>query len=327
MRALTCFLGMLIGTALLTFKAEAQSTWTHNGSLVSLSADGSARQFIYQDPRPAMREVGVAAGTVLFRGNRRGNNYTGTAYVFSSRCGALPYAVTGFVSSDDRQVVLHGTAPQVDTNCRVVAGRDDVLTFDLAAQTPPVMAQGRDIEAEIATAREQGKQETVAYYQDLMNTKTRQMNAALAFEQQARRNAEEQARQAVNQARLAEQRAREAEARMPTATAMYAGPIEDTQSKFIDKCGALAPSVLVMFISLVIELFKRLTSKHVSFRRELVVETVANFISTGALVLLGYSTEWKVISVPFLGGLISLAFMLSIKHIGSYHYAGESASA
>jgi hypothetical protein len=319
MRAVTCFLGLVFGTALPTFEAQAQSTWTHNGSLVSLQAKGSAREFIYQNPQSGMREEGVTAGTVLFRGNRRGNSYMGTAYVFSARCGALPYPVTGLVSSDDRQVVLRGTAPQVDANCRVAAVRDDVLTFDLVAQTPPVVAQGRDIDAEIAAAREQGKQEVVAYYQTLMDTKTRQMNSALAWEQQARRSAEEQALQAVNQARSAEQRAREAEARATVQT-------EPGQPRVIDKYGALAPSAIVMLLSLVIELFKMLTRRDVSLRREVVVETIANFISTGALVLLGYSNELKIISVPFLGGLVSLGVMLSIKHMSGHNHVADAAS-
>src|SRR5437762_1384336 len=86
--------------------AFGQSTWNHNGSSMSLVASGRSRTFIYENPRAGMREVGVGPGTVLFKGVRNGSKYSGTAYVFSKRCGAQPYQVSGDVSADDREVDL-----------------------------------------------------------------------------------------------------------------------------------------------------------------------------------------------------------------------------
>jgi hypothetical protein len=108
---------------------HAVSFWDHNGSVVSLSADGAMRQFFYEQPRPAIQAQGVTPGRLLFTGRKEGDGYSGTAYIFSSTCGATPYEVSGAVSSDSRQVTMHGMAPRVDSNCHIVSYRDDTLVF------------------------------------------------------------------------------------------------------------------------------------------------------------------------------------------------------
>lgn len=119
--------------------AEPSSLWDHNNSLMGLYADGAARVFRYQNPRRAMKKEGVQPGTLLFQGQKSGANYSGTAFVFSRRCGAIPYPVNGTASNDERQITLYGRAPSgLDSDCRPIAYRQDVLEFSfLEAGTPP----------------------------------------------------------------------------------------------------------------------------------------------------------------------------------------------
>src|SRR5262245_45534398 len=127
MKAVLALVVLLTGTT-----AQAASLWDHNGSVVVLEANGAARKFLYRSPRPGLP---VASGTLLFSGKKDGNSYSGTAYVFSRKCGPLGYAVSGPVSDDQRTVTMYGKAPRVDSSCNVVAYRDDTLVFLL--QAPP----------------------------------------------------------------------------------------------------------------------------------------------------------------------------------------------
>jgi hypothetical protein len=102
--------------------------WNHNGSVMRLIANGAERQFLYEMPRDGLSSVGITKGTLLFKGTKSGNAYSGTAYVFS-KCGASSYQVSGPVSDDQRQVTLFGRAPAVDSNCRIANYRDDTLVF------------------------------------------------------------------------------------------------------------------------------------------------------------------------------------------------------
>lgn len=127
-----------------TIVADAASLWDHNGSVVSLEANGSIRKFYYQSPRP---NLPVTSGTLLFSGRKEGERYSGTAYIFSARCGARAYPVSGPVAGDQRSVTLYGKAPRVDSNCRVIGFRDDVLVFTFQDTDRPstvAMTIGRD---------------------------------------------------------------------------------------------------------------------------------------------------------------------------------------
>jgi hypothetical protein len=116
-----------------TLAQAASSIWEHNGSAVSLSSNGSARQFYYQYPHGGLQDVGVTTGTLLFDGHKTGNQYVGKAYVFSRACGAIAYDVAGPISADQRTVTLRGNAPQVDSRCQVVGYRDDILIFNFSS--------------------------------------------------------------------------------------------------------------------------------------------------------------------------------------------------
>lgn len=104
--------------------------WSHNGSIVRLVAAGANRTFVYENPRPGMRKAGAKPGDVVFEGERDGQSYSGTAYIYSKSCGKRGYAVSGRVSADDRGVVLEGEAPQLDDGCNIKGTRRDVLRFD-----------------------------------------------------------------------------------------------------------------------------------------------------------------------------------------------------
>lgn len=124
----------LLLLTILTSEALGQTQWDHNGSIVTLHAEGPNREFRYAVPRA---ELPVANGTVLFTGKREGSTYSGLAYVFSSRCGARSYQVTGTVAEDQRSVSMEGKAPVVDSSCIVTGFRDDVLFFSLIEPNAP----------------------------------------------------------------------------------------------------------------------------------------------------------------------------------------------
>jgi hypothetical protein len=109
--------------------AQSEQMWNHNGSLVRLVSKGTARRFYYESPREGMLREGVAPGTLLFEGTRRGDTYSGRAYVFSAVCGSRSYAVSGTASSDDRVVTMVGQAPRLNVACEVVGYRPDTLVF------------------------------------------------------------------------------------------------------------------------------------------------------------------------------------------------------
>lgn len=104
----------------------AESLWTHNGSLIELTSDNVSRKLTYSNPRAGLP---VTMGTLLFDGVANGVSYSGTAYVFSSVCGAIPYYVSGGVNVIQRNIILYGQAPTVDRNCNTIGYRNDVLIF------------------------------------------------------------------------------------------------------------------------------------------------------------------------------------------------------
>jgi hypothetical protein len=144
MRTLLAFLCLTLGGLWSTdgLGQRAITLWVHNGSQVTLSANGPSRQFRYATPAADLLDAGVQAGTVLFDGRRIRKQYSGTAYVFSSSCGGTPYAVAGPVSAHRRTVTMYGKAPIVDSTCRIVGYRNDVLVFNLSSTIQASSNQG-----------------------------------------------------------------------------------------------------------------------------------------------------------------------------------------
>ena len=113
-------------------KTEAKTTlWFHNGSIVSLVAKGPLREFYYKEPREEMLAVGARPGSLLFSGRSDGKKYVGTAYIFNSQCGEVPYQVSGPILDNFKRVILHGRAPRLGANCRIKGYIDDSLEFTL----------------------------------------------------------------------------------------------------------------------------------------------------------------------------------------------------
>jgi hypothetical protein len=105
------------------------SYWSHNGSVMRLLANGRERAFVYVVPRDGIAAEGVAEGSVLFEGYRKGYEYGGTARIFSRRCGAVGFPVSGSVGSDEESLVLYGRAPRLNQACQVIGWRDEWLSF------------------------------------------------------------------------------------------------------------------------------------------------------------------------------------------------------
>lgn len=106
--------------------ASGGSLWNHNGSVVRLQASGRRREFVYVQPQSG---VPAHRGDVVFRGQRGGGAYRGTAYQYSSQCGRIGYAVEGPVAPGEREVTLRGDAPVRDSGCQMVGSRPDQLVF------------------------------------------------------------------------------------------------------------------------------------------------------------------------------------------------------
>ena len=109
-------------------QALRSSTWSHNDALVELVSLGNERVFRYLEMYAST--VPASPGDIVFRGRRIGRTYTGTAYLFSSRCGRVGYRVTGYVTNGESRVVMTGRAPRRNAQCRVIGYRIDSLVFD-----------------------------------------------------------------------------------------------------------------------------------------------------------------------------------------------------
>lgn len=122
---------LIAGILLVTSPLHAASLWDHNGSAVKLEANGSRRQFVYEKPQDG---IPASRGAILFQGSKSANEYKGTAFVFSSRCGRKGFDASGPVSADQRSVTLYGKSPILGAACEVTGYRDVVLTFSLAVE-------------------------------------------------------------------------------------------------------------------------------------------------------------------------------------------------
>ena len=141
-------------------ECEPESLWNHNGSVMALHAVGAERVIRYQEPRIGMRQEGVVSGTVRFKGTQSENTYSGTAFVFSRRCGAHPYQVTGTISADERQIAISGTAPAgFDAACRPVVYRKEVAHFSFLRSIEPSPPVDRDQGAADTAAAERTRLE------------------------------------------------------------------------------------------------------------------------------------------------------------------------
>jgi hypothetical protein len=68
---------------------------------------------------------------LLFHGVKQGTNISGIAYIFSEKCGPIPYDVSGTISGDQNTLTMFGKAPRRGPDCRVASYFDDTLNFNL----------------------------------------------------------------------------------------------------------------------------------------------------------------------------------------------------
>ncbi len=85
------------------------------------------REFRYQEPRPALIPFGVTRGTLAFRGVFHGEEYVGTAFIFTRECGALSFPARGPILDNGERVLLTGPLPQVDARCQNIGSVEQKL--------------------------------------------------------------------------------------------------------------------------------------------------------------------------------------------------------
>ncbi|MGO8169139.1 PAN domain-containing protein [Rhizobium ruizarguesonis] len=117
----------------------AQSTWTHNGSVMSLqvtsSANGGSKvTIVYDIPKSELASVGIHHGTTLFEGRLDGSNLTGKARL-TGRCGIIQYDVSGLYDALSlASFYLRGASPKRGNDCTIQswdsAGPNANLRFD-----------------------------------------------------------------------------------------------------------------------------------------------------------------------------------------------------
>jgi membrane protein involved in colicin uptake len=102
----------------------------HNGSVMRLQTTGDKVALHYDRPRSELSGLGIEAGSVLFKGTRSGDVWSGEATTFSRRCGTKAYPVSGKIIGQGR-LELRGRKPSFNAACEVTDERDEVLVFEL----------------------------------------------------------------------------------------------------------------------------------------------------------------------------------------------------
>jgi len=104
------------------------AVWNHNNSTMEISVQGSNVKIYYLQPRQGLP---TKSGAMLFHGVKQGTNISGIAYIFSEKCGPIPYDVSGTISGDQNTLTMFGKAPRRGPDCRVASYFDDTLNFNL----------------------------------------------------------------------------------------------------------------------------------------------------------------------------------------------------
>jgi hypothetical protein len=137
-----------------TATATETTLWDHNGSVMYLIANGLSRQFYYKKPRPGMLEAGAHADSLLFRGQIKDGQFSGTAYIFNLHCGQVPFDVKGPILDNNEMVVLTGQAPRVGRNCQTYGYYTSNLEFKLLKTTDVAQSAAPAITTQAPTVEE-----------------------------------------------------------------------------------------------------------------------------------------------------------------------------
>jgi hypothetical protein len=100
-----------------------------------LIANGLSREFYYKKPRPGMLDAGAHPDSLLFRGQIKDGQFSGTAYIFNLHCGQVPFEVKGPILDNNESVVLTGQAPRIGRNCQTYGYYTSSLEFKLLKTT------------------------------------------------------------------------------------------------------------------------------------------------------------------------------------------------
>jgi hypothetical protein len=282
------------------------STWDFSGSSVALFAHGNQREFRYDVPRPGMAEEGVRAGTLLFKGRVINGQYAGRAYMFSKKCGSVPYEVSGLISSDYRNVTMYGKGPRLDpVTCQTVSYRDNVLVFDYRQPAPPPVI--------IAQPAPPSSPEMAGP----LRAENAQLRQQLAQTQESASNALARASIAESTIAVLRERLRNQEGRSTVIEkpVYIEKPVRVEVPSSRTAIDSLIPSIAVMTISLALQFIKNKLKVGLPTGREIAIESIAAFFSSFLMYQLGASSEITLFAIPFIGGLFSMAFMMRIKHL------------
>ncbi len=112
--------------------SKFSSFWLHNCSVVGLLSDSNAgtRNFVYYQPKTAIVEL-VRDDPILFEGSTSGGHYSGQAKTYSTKCGALMFAASGPILTDDGVpiVSMSGMPPRRDGQCKKIPSKSEALVF------------------------------------------------------------------------------------------------------------------------------------------------------------------------------------------------------
>jgi hypothetical protein len=187
-----------------------QLLWDLNGSTAYLIAKGRSRKFYYKEPRSEALDAGAKTDSLIFDGEIIGDDqYQGTAYLFNSRCGQLPYQVSGPILDQSRRVELRGQAPRVDDNCRIIGYIDDTLAFQLIEPTTVTSNDGETAQSKIAeatksTSDEEAKRK-ISEAEAAKRTAEAELQRKTADAEAAKRAADESAKKAADYKRQIEE--------------------------------------------------------------------------------------------------------------------------
>lgn len=116
---------------------DSITLWTYNGADMAWEVGpGTARTVWYWEPTTMLRDLGINRGTLLFKGERLGQQMIGTAYIVFPDCGDYAYPVIGHIAANDLRVTFVGSAPVIDDSCDVIGERDNILVLEYRRAAP-----------------------------------------------------------------------------------------------------------------------------------------------------------------------------------------------
>jgi hypothetical protein len=117
--------------------APGGTYWKSDGSIMRLEATGIKRKFFFYKPSDVELNAGAKTGSLRFDGQISGKGYTGTAFLYSDKCGRSAFRVSGEIENSDSRVILSGRPPHLDNDCRKIGRTDQTLIFDFM-DAPPI---------------------------------------------------------------------------------------------------------------------------------------------------------------------------------------------